>query len=165
MQGSDIIMVNVTGTNGSQRHTKAITRRFSGVGIELDDDGQAKSGSTETLNDLPSGSAQKAPPAFPQTSFNAAAALGAAGLPKMKEIQAAYNQELAAYEQALGGGSPASKLVSSVLGYLQKVHNFSIEADDSSKFVVKRENLEVNTHTLADGRTLWTVTGTAIFGR
>ena len=162
MQQNDIIMVNVTGTNGTTRHQKTITRRFNGAGLPLNDDGQVDATSKEALRNLPSGATATAPD-FPMAQFVAAQAKGAAGLDEIKAIQIAYAEQFAAWEKSQGGGNESVQIAKSVLEYAKEFHNFS-EVDNSEQFIMKLENLDVTSTTLKDGRTLATVAGTAVFG-
>jgi len=161
MQQNDIIMVNVTGTNGTTRHQKTITRRFNGTGLPLNDDGQVDSGSTESLRNLPTGQVSKAPD-FPMAQFVAAQAKGTEGLSEIKAIQIAYAEQFAAWEKSQGGGNESLQIAKSVLDYTKEFHGF--QETDGDHFVMKLENLDVVSTTLADSRTLFTVSGTAIFG-
>ncbi len=162
MQLNDIIMVNVTGTNGTTRHQKTITRRFNGAGFPLNDDGQIDGGNVEALRSLPSGTVSKAPD-FPMTQFLSAQAKGMDGLDEIKAIQLAYAEQFAAWEKSQGGGNEPLQIAKSVLEYAKEFHNFA-EVDNSEQFIMKLENLDVVSTTLKDGRTLWTTTGTAVFG-
>ena len=65
-------------------------------------------------------------------------------------------------EQHPGAIGMAAKLVKSVIGYLKEFKGFLTE--DGDGFVVKPENLVVNTSKLSDGRQMFTVTGAAVFG-
>jgi hypothetical protein len=161
MQINDIIMVNVTGTNGTTRHQKTITRRFNGAGLPLNDDGQVDGQSAEVLRNLPSGQVTKAPD-FPTTQFLAAQSKGAAGIEEIKAIQIAYAEQFAAWEKSQGGGNENLQIAKSVLEYTKEFHGF-VEVD-SDAFVMKLENLDVVTTTLKDSRSLFTVSGTAVFG-
>lgn len=161
MQLNDIIMVNVVGTNGTTRHQKTITAKFNGGGLPLNADGKIDGASTEVLRGLPNGSVSKAPD-FPATAFAAAQAKGLAGVDEIKAIQIAYAEQFAAWEKSQGGGNANLQLAKSVLEYAKEYHGF-IETDGDA-FVMKLENLDVSTTTLNDGRTLYTVAGTAVFG-
>lgn len=161
MQINDIIMVNVTGTNGTTRHQKTITRRFNGAGLPLNDDGQIDAGNAETLRNLPTGQTSKAPD-FPMAQFVAAQAKGAEGLDEIKAIQLAYAEQFAAWEKSQNGGNENLQIAKSVLEYAKEFHGF--KESDGDHFVMKLENLDVVTTTLKDGRTLYTTTGTAVFG-
>jgi hypothetical protein len=162
MQLNDIIMVNVTGTNGTTRHQKTITRRFNGAGIPLNDDGQADGGNAELLRNLPTGAVSKAPD-FPMAQFVSAQAQGTAGLNEIKAIQLAYAEQFAAWEKSQNGGNENLQIAKSVLEYAKEYHAFK-ETDSSDHFVMKLENLDVTTTTLKDARTLFVVAGTAVFG-
>lgn len=161
MQNNDIIMVNVTGTNGTTRHQKTITRRFNGAGLPLNDDGMVDAGSKEALRNLPTGIVSKAPD-FPAAEFAAAQAKGPAGASEIKAIQLAYAEQFAAWEKAQGGGNEALQIAKSVLEYTKEFHGFREE--DGDHFVMKLENLDVVQTALKDGRSLFTTTGTAVFG-
>lgn len=161
MQTNDIIMVNVTGTNGTTRHQKTITRRFNGAGLPLNDDGQVDATSKEVLRNLPNGAVSKAPD-FPMAQFAAAQAKGAEGLAEIKAIQLAYAEQFSAWEKSQGGGNESLQIAKAVLEYTKEFHGF--QETDGDHFVMKLENLDVVSTTLADGRTLNTVSGTAIFG-
>jgi hypothetical protein len=161
VQQNDIIMVNVTGTNGTTRHQKTITRRFNGAGTPLNDDGQADLGNKEQLRNLPSGAMTQAPD-FPTAQFIAAQSKGLDGVNEIKAIQIAYAEQFAAWEKSQGGGNENLQVAKSVLDYAKEFHGFREE--DGDHFVMKLENLDVVTTTLSDGRTLYTTTGTAVFG-
>ena len=161
MQLNDIIMVNVTGTNGTTRHQKTITRRFNGAGQPLNDNGQVDFGSTEVLRNLPTGSSAPAPD-FPIEKFKAAQAKGAAGAAELSAIQVAYAEQYSQWEKSQSGGSESLETAKSVLAYTKEFHDFREE--DGNHFVMKLENLDVSQQKLNDGRTLSTVSGTAVFG-
>lgn len=161
MQQNDIIMVNVTGTNGTTRHQKTITRRFNGAGLPLNDDGQVDGTSPDRLRSLPTGTVSKAPD-FPTAQFIAAQGKGAAGIDEIKSIQIAYAEQFAAWEKSQGGGNENLQIAKAVLDYTKEFHGF--QEVDGDHFVMKLENLDVVTTTLKDGRTLYTTTGTAVFG-
>lgn len=167
MQSNDIVMVNVTGTNGSTRHQKTITRQFNGAGQRLDDNGQVDPASTEVLRSLP-GAASAAPPEFPASAVAAAHAKAAnpatkaEGVKEIKEIQLAFAQQMTAWEKQSGGGNEKVTLAKSVLEYTKEFHGFREE--DGDHFVMKLENLDVTTVPLNDGRTMYQVAGTAVFG-
>lgn len=161
MQLNDIIMVNVTGTNGTTRHQKTITRRFNGAGLPLNDDGQVDGTSGEVLRNLPTGQTSKAPD-FPTAQFLAAQGKGAAGIEEIKAIQIAYAEQFAAWEKSQGGGNEPLQIAKAVLEYTKEFHGF--QETDGDHFVMKLENLDVVTTTLKDGRSLFTTSGTAVFG-
>jgi hypothetical protein len=161
MQSNDIVMVNVTGTNGTTRHQKTISRRFNGAGLPLNDDGKPVGDSAEVLRNLPSGTATKAPD-FPTAKFLEAQGKGAEGAAEIKAIQIAYAQQFSDWEKSQGGGSENLQVAKSVLEYAKEFHAF--QETDGDHFVMKLDNLDVVTTTLSDGRTLYTVTGTAVFG-
>lgn len=161
MQQNDIIMVNVTGTNGTTRHQKTITRRFNGAGFPLNDDGQVDGASIDRLRNLPTGLVSKAPD-FPMAQFAEAQGKGTAGLADIKAIQIAYAEQFAAWEKSQGGGNESLQIAKAVLDYTKEFHGF--QENDGDHFVMKLENLDVVSTGLADGRTLSTVSGTAIFG-
>lgn len=161
MQQNDIIMVNVTGTNGTTRHQKTITRRFNGAGLPLNDNGQVDASNAEVLRNLPNGQVAKAPD-FPTDQFAAAQMKGPAGIDEIKAIQIAYAEQFAAWEKSQGGGSENLQIAKSVLDYAKEFHGF--QEVDGDHFVMKLENLDVVTTQLSDGRTLYTTTGTAVFG-
>lgn len=162
MQLNDIIMVNVTGTNGTTRHQKTITRRFNGAGLPLNDDGQVDASNGEVLRNLPNGGTVAKAPDFPTSQFLAAQGKGAAGIEEIKAIQIAYAEQFAAWEKSQGGGNENLQIAKSVLDYAKEFHGF--QEVDGDHFVMKLENLDVVTTTLKDGRTLYTTTGTAVFG-
>jgi hypothetical protein len=161
MQQNDIIMVNVVGTNGTTRHQKTISEKFNGAGLPLNADGQVDGVRADRLRNLPNGSVTKAPD-FPAVAFAAAQAKGLAGVDEIKAIQIAYAEQFAAWEKSQGGGNANLQVAKSVLEYAKEFHSF-IETDGDA-FVMKLENLDVSTTTLNDGRTLYTVAGTAVFG-
>lgn len=159
MQANDIVLVNVTGTNGTTRHQKTIARRFNGAGQALNDNGQVDVTAKEALRNLPSGVAAN-PPEFPMAEFNAASA--AKDIARLKAIQLAYGTKLKEWEQAQGGGSEELQIAKSVLEYTKEFHGF--RETDGDHFIMKLENLDVTKAPLPDGRTVYTVAGTAVFG-
>lgn len=169
MQAQDIIMVNVTGTNGQTRNQKTISRQFNGQGQRLNDDGKVDNASPEALRNLPGGDGSAAPE-FPAADFASAQAqtssadvsVKQAGLAKIKQIQLAFAQQITAWEKSLGGGNEKLQLAKSVLDYCKEFHGFREE--DGNWFVIKLENLDVTTTKLNDGRTMYQVAGTAVFG-
>lgn len=169
MQNQDIIMVNVTGTNGQTRNQKTISRQFNGLGQRLNDDGKVDGASPEALRNLPGGSGTAAPE-FPSAAFAAAqskttssdSSVKAQGLAEIKQIQLAFAQQITAWEKSLGGGNEKLQLAKSVLDYTKEFHGFREE--DGNWFVIKLENLDVTTTKLNDGRTMYQVAGTAVFG-
>jgi len=161
MTSNDIVMINVTGTNGTTRHQKTITRRFNGDGMPLNDDGQVEAGNVERLRSLPNGLVVQAPD-FPTSQFLTAQQKGSAGIDEIKAIQIAYAEQFAAWEKSQGGGNENLQIAKSVLEYAKEFHAFREE--DGDHFVMKLENLDVVTAQLKDGRTLYTTTGTAVFG-
>jgi hypothetical protein len=168
MQANDIVILNVTGTNGATRHQKTITRRFNGAGQPLNDDGKVDGGSQEVLRDLPNGDAVSKAPDFPQAEFFAAQqmtqnpATRDEGVEKLKTIQLAWANQLQAWESSSNGGSEPVQIAKSALAYLKEFHGF--REDDGDWFVLKQENLDVVQTQLPDSRSLYTVSGTAIFG-
>lgn len=161
MQATDIIQINVVGTNGETRHQKSITRSFNGLGQLIDDNGVPVAGSDEVLRNLPNGAGAPLPE-FPTAAFQAAAAKGAAGLGEVKAIQMAYAQQVAEYEKANQGGSEKLQIAKAVLEYTKEKHGFREE--DGNWFVMKLADLEVFSAQAKDGRTVWTVAGAAVFG-
>jgi hypothetical protein len=159
MKTTDLIMLNVTGTNGTTRNQKTISRRFNGLGQDLDDNGQP-SGKADVLRNLPiDGQSSKAPD-FPTAAFVEAQAKGDAAT--LKQIQIAYAEQFSQWEKSQGGGNENLQVAKSALEYTKEFHGFREE--DGDHFVMKLENLDVVTTTLKDGRTLYTVAGTAVFG-
>jgi hypothetical protein len=161
MQSTDIIMVNVSGVNGTTRNTKAISRSFNGDGFETDDSGVVKASSVERLRNLPTGQNTEAP-AFPHADFEAARKLGQAGAAKVKEIQEGYNKLYNSWIASLSGGSVEAQLAKSVLAYCLEFHNFRTK-DEGEFFVLRPEDLEVTVNEVK-GRKTYVVAGTAVFG-
>lgn len=161
MNQQDIIMLSVVGTNGSTRQQRTIATRFNGLGEELNNQGQPVVGGAR-LRGLPTGASASAP-SFPIDSYTTAIGKGTAGAAEARAILQAHEQKVAAWEKESGGGA-TTQVASAALLYLKEVHDFSIEADDSKRFVVKRENIDVSVQDLPDGRSLYTVAGTAVFG-
>lgn len=159
MQAKDLIILNVTGTNGVSRNQKTISKRFNGLGQVLDDNGQP-TGAADKLRNLPTGEVAL-PPAFPGDAFGAAQLRG--DVAKMRSIQDAYGQQLAAWERSTKGGNEAVQIAKSALEYAKEFHAFSDRERDDA-FIMKLENIDVTQTKLADGRTLYTVAGTAVFG-
>lgn len=160
MQSQDLVFINVVGVNGTTRNQRAITEKFNGAGVHINDKGEA-SGKPDVLNGLPNGAASPAPE-FPAAEYAAAAQKGAAGAEEVKAIMLAHSERVAKWEKSQTGGSEKLQIVKSVLAYAEKYHGF--KQTDGDWFVLKAENLDVNTTTLPDGRTLTTVAGTAVFG-
>lgn len=161
MKSTDIIQINVVGTNGETRHQKNIARAFNGAGQLVDDNGVPVSGSSEVLKNLPSGAGAPLPE-FPTQKLLTAQAKGAAGLDEIKAIQMAYAQQVSEYEKANQGGNEKLQIAKSVLEYTKEVHGFREE--DGNHFVMKLSDLEVFSATAKDGRTIYTVAGAAVFG-
>jgi hypothetical protein len=170
MQNADIIIVNVTGTNGATRHQKNISRTFNGAGQPLNDDGKIRDDINEVLRNLPTGGATGDQPVFPQEQFNAAvkkmsaptAAERAQAVQEQKNIQLAYADQLSAWEKKQGGGNEKLQIAKAVLEYTKEYHEFHEE--DGNWFVMKLDNLEVVQGTLPDKRSVYQVSGTAVFG-
>jgi hypothetical protein len=158
MKTTDLIRVNVTGTNGSTRKQSTISRVFDGTGARLDDKGQPYGGD-EHLTNLPGDAATTIPP-FPTEAFQAA--MAANKVDEVKKIQLAYAQKIAEFEAQQGGGNESLQLAKAVLEYAKKFHGF--REQDGDWFVMKLDNLDVSTLTLHDGRTMYTVQGAAVFG-
>lgn len=169
MKQNDIVMVNVTGTNGTTRHQKNISRSFNGAGQRIDDNGKIDTTSGEVLRNLP-GASSGAAPEFPAAEFaQAQAKTGSAdpadkakGLEQIKAIQIAYATLINQWEKSQGGGNEKVVLAKSVLEYTKEFHGF--QETDGDHFVMKLENLDVTTIALNDGRTMYQVAGTAVFG-
>lgn len=160
MQNTDIIFINVTGTNGTTRKQATVTRKFNGAGQSLNDQGQPD-GSGHVLRNLPTGDGTSASiPAFPVVEFEAARL--SKDVERMKALQIAYGEQLAKHEAANGGSNEQAKLVASAINYLVEFHGFSVT--DAQTFVVKPENLDVTVSKLPDSRAMYGVVGTAIFG-
>ena len=163
MNTNDMIMVNVSGVNGSTRNTKSISRSFNGLGELIDDNGQVVQGAAERLRNLPTGAVAEAP-AWPAAEFEAARKLGAAGAEKIRKIQVEYSQLYTAWEKSIGGGNAKQSIARSVLEYAKEFHNFR-EKDEGEFFVLKPDDLAVVETKLKEDRVLYTVTGTAVFGK
>lgn len=171
MQTQDIIIVNVTGTNGATRHQKNISRTFNGAGQPLNDDGKVRNDIDEVLLNLPTGGAAGDQPVFPQDKFNDAvkrmssqsASDRAQAVQAQKEIQLAYADQLTAWEKKQGGGNEKLQIAKSVLEYTKTYHEFHEE--DGNWFVMKLDNLEVVQSSLPDKRSVYQVSGTAVFGK
>jgi hypothetical protein len=159
MKTTDLIRINVTGTNGSTRKQSTISRVFDGAGNKLTDQGQVDGSSNEKLVNLPGDGASSLPP-FPADEFQKALAAG--DVESVKKIQLAYAERVAEFEAQSGGGNESLQLAKAVLEYAKKYHNFHEE--DGNHFVMKLENLDVSKMTLKDQRTMYTVQGTAVFG-
>lgn len=169
MQANDIVMVNVTGTNGTTRHQKNISRSFNGAGSRINDNGQVDDTTGEVLRNLP-GASSGAAPEFPAAEFAQAQkdtgssdpAVKAKGVEKIKAIQIAYATLIQQWEKSQGGGNEKLVLAKAVLEYTKEFHGF--KETDGDWFVMKLENLDVTTTALNDGRTMYQVAGTAVFG-
>lgn len=161
MLSTDLIMVNVSGVNGTTRHTKAIVRSFNGDGLEIDDSGNTKASSVERLRNLPTGQGTQAPE-FPMAQFNAARAKGLAGAAELKQIQDAYNKQYTAWLSSQNGGTVEAQLAKSVLAYAKEFHGFR-EKDEGEYFVLRAEDLDVTVNE-TNGRKTYVVAGTAVFG-
>ena len=158
MQTNDLIIINVIGTNGTTRQQRTITRRFNGAGLELDDKGTAISVAA-VLKNLPTGTAS-APP-LPTDEYNAAVATG--DVSKIQAVMMAHAERVVAWQKTQGGGSDELALAKAVQDYCVEVHGFVRE--DAEAFVLKLDDIDVTKDTLKDGRSLYTVSGTAVFGR
>jgi hypothetical protein len=170
MNVNDIVMVNVTGTNGSTRHQKNVSRQFSGAGIRLTDDGKPDTSSGEVLRNLPTG-ASTAAPDFPAAKFAEIQALTASkdgavkakAVADLKALNYAFAEQVQKWEKASGGGDENLQIAKSVLAYAKEFHDF--RETDGDWFVMKLENLDVTQIKLNDGRSMFQVTGTAVFGK
>lgn len=161
MKASDIIVINVVGTNKETRQTKAILARFNGLGQEIDLAGNLTGSASNVLKGLPTGAGVK-PPAFPSEAFAAAQAEGLAGADKARAILLAFTEQMQAWEQGQGGGTTQVQIIKSVLEFANRVHG--MKQEDHAGFVLKPENLDVQTKEVDGSQTIYTVSGTAIFG-
>ena len=158
MQNTDIILVNVVGTNGETRQQRTITRRFNGAGYELNDKGAVESG-VAVLKGLPLGTSKA--PDFPQDEYLKAQAANDGA--KISAIMLAHAERVEAWQKSQGGGSEEMQLAKIVQDYCVEVHDFTRQ-DDGPKFVLTLDDIDVKSDELKDGRTLYTVSGTAVFG-
>lgn len=160
MQGTDIIRVNVTGTNGQSRKQSTISRVFDGLGRRLTDKGAVDQNSSEILRSLPNGGVTQEMPEFPQSDFDKARS--AKNAKRVQEIQIEYAERVAEWEKVTGGGNESLQIAKAVLAYAKEFHDFS--EDNADKFVMKLDNLDVSTQELPDKRAMYIVSGTAVFG-
>lgn len=158
---SDIILLNVVGTNGVTRKTKPVQRRFNGIGEQIDDAGKPVPG-TPGLSGLPGEGGASTAPVFPQEQYSKALAKGLSGAQEAKDILFAHSQQVVQWEKSGGGGSEEMGIVNAALNYCYTVEGFLPQ--DGDGFVLKRENLNITKQPLTEGRQLWTVQGTAIYG-
>lgn len=160
MNSTDLIFINVTGTNPGSRDRRTISRRFNGDGQEIGDTG-TPSISTRTLKNLPGNTSDAAPmPQFPDEEMKQAVL--AKDTAAMKAIQVAFADQIDAYEAAQGSTNAHVQLVDSVVNHLVEYDGFL--TTDGNGFVVKPENLEVSITNAPNGATVYQVSGTAIFG-
>lgn len=150
------IILNVTGIHPQTRQQRCVFKRFDGQGNEVDASGAVLQG--PTLKGL--GLSATPAPAFPQDKFQAAAAKG--NYAEMNAISVAHAEQVAAWQQAQGGGSDELQVGRASLDYLYQNHGFL--AQDGDGFVIKMDNIDVTKNELKDGGYHFLVTGTAVFG-
>jgi len=155
MQANSLILLNVVGTNGQTRHQKVITERFNGQGQAIDTEGVPTSAPGLAL----SIKASKAPD-FPYDKYAAAQAAGDKA--EIQRIMLAHGEQIAKWNESQDGGTEQQQLIKAVIDYLKKVHDFHTE--DGDWFVIKPENIDVTTNELKDGRTMYQIAGSAVFG-
>ena len=148
------ILVNVNGTNKETREQKAVFGRFNGEGKPIDNTGNVISGTALALL----GTATDAP-AFPIAEYTAAVKAG--DIDGMAAITSAHQDVVEAWTENQGG-SVELQIANAVLDYCVKEHGFLRE--DGNGFVLKLDNLDVQRNELKDGRKMYTVSGTAVFG-
>jgi hypothetical protein len=158
MQNTDIILVNVVGTNGTTREQRTITRRFNGAGVALDDKGKPNF-EEAGLKNLPSGTGAQAPN-FPQDEYAKAQATGKAD--EIQKVLLAHAKQVEQWQKTQGGGSEELALAKAVQDYCVEVHGFVRE--DAEAFVLKLDDIDVKRDELPDKRSLYTVSGAAVFG-
>ena len=150
----DTILVNVNGTNKETREQKAVFGRFNGEGAPIDNTGNVISGTAlKFLGDVSDA------PAFPIAEYTAAVKSG--DLEGMAAITSAHQDLVEAWTENQGG-SKELQIANAVLEYCVTEHGFL--RDDGNGFVLKLDNLDVQRNELKDGRKMYTVSGTAVFG-
>lgn len=160
MKNTDLIVVNITGTNGSTRNQRTVTRVFDGTGTALNDQGKP-AGLADTLRNLPTEGSIKAPD-FPAQAYAAAQQKGEAGIAEGMAILKAFQEQVQAVEASANGGSTEAQIAKSVLAYLEEFHGF--KQTDGDHFVIKLDDIDVTRQTLPDGRSSYLVAGSAVFG-
>ena len=157
MQANDFIILTVTGRNPETRGTVDVLERFNGTGKVVDGSGNVVEGKLGLKIAL--GGTQA--PSFPQQEFEAARAAG--DKTKMHEIMVAAAEQLSAWESQSEGGSEQLQLVRAAIAWLVAEKGFLTE--DGDGYVIKEDNLDVTSQLNKEGRTIWTIAGTAVFGR
>jgi hypothetical protein len=156
MQAQDLIVVSVVGTNGHTRHQTTVQATWQGDGTAIGADGQPSGGPALDVSSL---SDAAAAPELDVEAYRQAAKAGGDALHNFMLAQA---QRIAAWEQNQKGGSSEGRLARAVVDHLVKYHNFHRE--DGNWFVLKEDNLEVSSRKTETGRTIFMVSGSAVFG-
>ncbi len=161
MQSTDLLFLNVIGTNHSIRNTRTITKSFDGLGREVNDKGEVINATPQLLNLPAAGGVTRQMPAFPVAEVLAAQA--ANDVPQVKALQIAYAEQVKAYEAETGAITPNAQIGRSVMSYLERVHDFR-QVDSPDHFVLKPDDIDVTVVAMPDGRSLYTVSASAVFG-
>lgn len=156
MQAQDLIVVSVVGTNGQTRHQTTVQATWQGDGTAIGADGQPSGGPSLDVSGLADATAA---PELDIEAYRVAAQQGGDALHNFMLAQA---QRIAAWEQNQKGGTAEGRLARTVVDHLVKYHNFHRE--DGNWFVIKEENLEVTSRKTDTGRTIYMVSGSAVFG-
>jgi hypothetical protein len=157
MKNNDLILVNVVGTNPQSRQQKVVSRRFTGLGIAIDTEGQPTGQAPLNVAGMAGGN--KAPD-FPVAEYIAAQA---EGKEQVDAVMLAHSERIAAWEKSGTGGSVELKLAKAVQEYCVENEGFIADGDGDG-YILKLENLDVKVDNLPDNRDLWLVQGTAVFG-
>ena len=156
MQTSDFIILTVTGRNPETRGTIDVLERFNGQGLVVDGSGNTVSGK----NGLKLALGGSKAPEFPVQEYEAARQAG--DKEKMNQLMVASAERLSAWQQQAGGGSEQLQLVRAAIQWLVEEKGFL--TTDGNGFVIKEDNLDVTSQVNKEGRTIYTIAGTAVFG-
>jgi hypothetical protein len=157
MSLKNLILLNVIGTNGQTRQQKVVAERFDTEGHILDAQGNVvpgKPGLTLMLGGV-------AAPDFPALEYAAAQKSGDKA--KISAVLLAHSEMVAAWEASNEGGTDELKIAKACLQYCVDHQGFLDH--DGDGFVLKLENLDITVNDLTTGGKLYTVAGTAVFGR
>lgn len=165
---NDTILVSVVGTEGKSRATKHVTARFNSDGTAVNEMGvpQPFKAGIDLTGFNGGGEAPKIPD-FPIAQFQALQRAG--DKTGVERLQYEYNKALQMVQAGggvVGGGVQAlyGALAKAVIKYLKDNEGFSDSENDEDRFVLKAENVEI-TPTKVNGAVIYTVSGTAVFGK
>jgi hypothetical protein len=137
LKPTDIIRLTISGSRGGEGVTHA-SGLFNSQGVQVDE--QLKPILGKQPLDL-SKMVDKGPlPEFPTAAYQSAQKLGVA---KAQEVIKAHQEALVVAQGT--GGSMEDSLIDAVLNYCESWLGYSIDKDDTQKFVVNRKDVVVNT--------------------